>query len=127
MNRLSRFHRIMLSTSALSWLLVTLMPVLNAHSGRQNIWETFCHVAGLEIAAAHMPGDQAHPKLTKVHAQHGKPCPCAHFSNFHYASLTTTQSNAKRAAFSADLYTFGLAMVRFELSIPRAPPFGKTA
>lgn len=124
MNCRRHFYRVMLSTSALSWLLITLMPVLNAHSGHQNIWETFCHVAGLEFEAAHMPGEQVHPKLTKVHAQHGKPCPCAHFSNFHYASLTTTQSIAKRAAISAELYSFGLITGRFELSIPRAPPFG---
>ncbi|WGY44769.1 DUF2946 family protein [Vibrio sp. ABG19] len=124
MNLLCRFHRIMICTSALSWLLVTLMPVLNAHSGQQNIWQTFCVLAGGDVEMAHPSEGHTHPKHTKVHSQHGKPCPCAHFSNFHYAGLTTIQSVASRSLFTAERYAFTVRKQRFGLSIPRAPPFG---
>lgn len=122
MNRLCRFHRIMICTSALSWLLVTMMPVLNAHSGQHNIWQAFCVLAGVDIATAHSSEGQVHSKHSKVHSQHGKPCPCAHFSNFHYAGLTAIWSNATRASITAELHTVTLPVQRFGLSVARAPP-----
>ncbi|MDQ2164951.1 hypothetical protein B9J80_05900 [Vibrio sp. V12_P9A6T4] len=113
MIRLNRFNRIMLLTSALSWVLVSLMPVINAHGNTAGVWATLCTINGFELVQI---------EEGKVQTQHTKPCPFAHFSTFHQDSLPTTPLLTRLNLFVSDSYTFLALSVRFEKQVPRAPP-----
>ncbi|WP_275725858.1 hypothetical protein [Vibrio furnissii] len=107
------FHRMMLRASILSWILVTLMPVINAHGSHAGVWATLCTINGFELVKV----DDGKPQT-----QHGKPCPFAHFSNFHTDKLPTTRPNTTQSAVLSDRYTFLALSVRFERQVPRGPP-----
>lgn len=113
MIRLNRFNRIMLLTSALSWVLVSLMPVINAHGNTAGVWATLCTINGFELVQI---------EEGKVQTQHTKPCPFAHFSTFHQDSLPTTPLLTRLNLFVSYSYTFLALSVRFEIQVPRAPP-----
>lgn len=49
MNPQRTFHRLMLKLSLLSWLLVSLMPVLNVHGNAAGVWATLCTINGFEL------------------------------------------------------------------------------
>lgn len=103
----------MLLASALSWVLVTLMPVINAHGANAGVWATLCTVNGFELV-------QIEEGTAETH--HAKPCPFSHFSSFHQDSIPTptTRNLSKRASF--ETYTFLALSGRYRLAIPRAPP-----
>lgn len=104
----------MLTLSALSWVLVTLMPVINAHGSSADVWATLCTLNGFELVQIEK-GKLAQP--------HGKPCPFSFFSTFHHDRLPTTQTLTPRLSrVISDSYTFLALSVRFEKPTPRAPP-----
>ncbi|MDF4534987.1 hypothetical protein P3491_37290 [Vibrio parahaemolyticus] len=113
MNPQRTFHRLMLKLSLLSWLLVSLMPVLNAHGNAAGVWATLCTINGFELVKI---------EDGKPQTQHSKPCPFAHFSNFHHTALPTTQLPIRQTTAQVDGYTFLALSVRFESAVPRAPP-----
>ncbi|EKO3425320.1 hypothetical protein M0358_002351 [Vibrio fluvialis] len=113
MTRLRLFHRIMLRASILSWVLVSLMPVINAHGSNAGVWATLCTINGFELVKV---------SDGKPQTQHGKPCPFAHFSNFHADKLPTTRPNTTQSSVISDSYTFLALSVRFERQVPRGPP-----
>lgn len=113
MIRQSRFNKMMLITSALSWVLVALMPVINAHGNTAGVWATLCTINGFELVQI---------EEGKVQPQHSKPCPFAHFSTFHQDSLPTTPLLTQLSLLISDSYTFLALSVRFEQQVPRAPP-----
>ncbi|MBY8109418.1 hypothetical protein KW456_20075 [Vibrio fluvialis] len=113
MTRLRLFHRIMLRASILSWVLVSLMPVINAHGSNTGVWATLCTINGFELVKV---------SDGKPQTQHGKPCPFAHFSNFHADKLPTTRPNTTQSSVISDSYTFLALSVRFERQVPRGPP-----
>ncbi|EGR1071068.1 hypothetical protein FLL98_14575 [Vibrio cholerae] len=113
MNPQRTFHRLMLKLSLLSWLLVSLMPVLNAHGNAAGVWATLCTINGFELVKI---------EDGKPQTQHNKPCPFAHFSNFHHTELPTTQLPIRQTTAQVDGYTFLALSVRFESAVPRAPP-----
>ncbi len=117
MNPQRTFHRLMLKLSLLSWLLVSLMPVLNAHGSAAGVWATLCTINGFELVKV---------EDGKPQTQHSKPCPFAHFSNFHDTGLPTTRLPIRQTTAQVDGYTFLALSVRFESAVPRAPPFGFT-
>ncbi|MCG6263036.1 hypothetical protein K6U64_08100 [Vibrio vulnificus] len=114
--RLSSFHRSMLVATALSWVLVTLMPVINAHGSSAGVWATLCTVNGFELV-------QIEEGEEEVPTHSGKPCPFSHFSTFHQDSLPTALVLTRRSLVISDRYTFLALSVRFERQVPRAPPF----
>lgn len=113
MIRATNFKRIMLLASALSWVLVTLMPVINAHGAQAGVWATLCTVNGFELVQV---------EEGKAQTQHGKPCPFSHFSSFHHDLIPTptTLTGKRKARFEA--YTSLALSERYQLAIPRAPP-----
>ncbi|WP_081469396.1 hypothetical protein [Vibrio sp. EJY3] len=114
MRRLIPFYRSMLFVSALSWALVTLMPVINAHGNSMGVWATLCTLNGFELVQVE-EGDNA-----VTHK--GKPCPFSYFSPFHHDSLPTTPLLLRLSSVLSDSYTFLALSVRFETPVPRAPP-----
>jgi len=64
--RQTSFNFSMLLATALSWVLVTLMPVINAHGNSAGVWASLCTVNGFELVQI----EEGEPILTKV-----KPCP----------------------------------------------------
>ena len=113
MKRLSNFKRTMLIASALSWVLVTLMPVINAHGANAGVWATLCTVNGFELVQI---------EEGKADTHHGKPCPFSHFSSFHHDSLPTTTQPRTSSLATFERYAFLALSERYQLAIPRAPP-----
>ncbi|EMQ2876396.1 hypothetical protein [Vibrio cidicii] len=112
--RFSRFNRAMLLATALSWTLVSLMPVINAHGSSAGVWATLCTLNGFELVQIE-EGEQR-----STHS--GKPCPFSHFSTFHQDSLPTTPLLSRLSFVISDSYTFLALSVRFERQVPRGPP-----
>ncbi|MCZ4292604.1 hypothetical protein [Vibrio sinaloensis] len=113
MIRASYFKRSMLIASALSWVLVTLMPVINAHGANAGVWATLCTINGFELVQV---------EEGTVETQHSKPCPFSHFSSFHQDSLPTPQHARRSTLATMDSYTYLALSERFQFAIPRAPP-----
>lgn len=113
MLRASNFKRTMLVASALSWVLVTLMPVINAHGASAGVWATLCTINGFELVQI---------EEGKVETQHSKPCPFSHFSTFHQDTVPTPTHFAKSTLAIVEGYAFLALSERFQLAIPRAPP-----
>lgn len=109
----SNFKRTMLIASALSWVLVTLMPVINAHGASAGVWATLCTINGFELVQV---------EEGKAETQHSKPCPFSHFSSFHQASIPTPTHLLRTSLASRESYAFLALSERFQLAIPRAPP-----
>ncbi|MEQ2354379.1 MULTISPECIES: hypothetical protein [Pseudoalteromonas] len=114
MRKLISFYRSMLFASALSWMLVTLMPVINAHGNSMGVWATLCTLNGFELVQLEEGDDSVTHK--------GKPCPFSHFSTFHQDSLLTTPLLSRQSLVISDSYTFLALSVRFEKPVPRSPP-----
>ncbi|MGF1908717.1 hypothetical protein L4C38_04630 [Vibrio kasasachensis] len=109
----SVFQQKMLLASALSWLVVTLMPVINAHGPNAGVWARLCTINGFEYVQV----EQDQPAT-----QHSKPCPFTHFSNFHHFSTSPTLYFTRTSIVRDAEYAFLALSARFELAIPRAPP-----
>lgn len=103
----------MFVASALSWVLVTLMPVINAHGANAGVWATLCTVNGFELVQV---------EEGSVDTHHGKPCPFNHFSSFHQDSIPTPTTQHLSQRVSSEPYTFLALSERYQLAIPRAPP-----
>lgn len=114
MIRTSNFKRSMLIASALSWVLVTLMPVINAHGSSAGVWATLCTINGFELVQV----EEGKPEV-----QHSKPCPFSHFSVFHQDSLPTPTYLRKSSLAVENPYAYLALSERFQIAIPRAPPF----
>ncbi|HHX8582574.1 TPA: hypothetical protein ACVO3D_000980 [Vibrio diabolicus] len=114
MRRLIPFYRSMLFASALSWVLVTLMPVINAHGNSMGVWATLCTLNGFELVQIEESDNAVSHK--------GKLCPFSHFSTFHHDSLPTTPILPQLSLVISESYTFLALSVRFETPVPRAPP-----
>jgi len=108
----SFFNKSMLFASLLSWVLVTLMPVLNAHNS-VGVWATLCTVNGLELVQIEEGKPQTHE---------GKPCPFSHFSSFHDLELLTTPVLVRIRHSIQEHYSFLAHHVRYQSQVPRAPP-----
>ena len=113
MTRRTSFTRTMLVASALSWVLVTLMPVINAHGASAGVWATLCTINGFELVQV---------EEGKPETQHSKPCPFSHFSSFHHDSLPTPTHTRKSVLAQWGQYTYLALSVRSFTAIPRAPP-----
>ncbi|HHF3037271.1 TPA: hypothetical protein ACPJ07_001949 [Vibrio diabolicus] len=114
MRRLIPFYRSMLFASALSWVLVTLMPVINAHGNSMGVWATLCTLNGFELVQIEESDNAVSHK--------GKPCPFSHFSTFHHDTLPTTPILSRQSLVTSDSYAYLALSVRFETPVPRAPP-----
>ena len=114
MNRRSPMNKSMLFACALSWVLVTLMPVINAHGSNAGVWAMLCTVNGFELVQVE-EGQEV-----KTHS--GKPCPFSHFSTFHHDTLPTIPILSRLSSVISDSYTYLALSVRFETPVPRAPP-----
>ncbi|WP_394252221.1 hypothetical protein [Vibrio profundi] len=111
--RKTPFNFSMLFASALSWLLVTLMPVINAHGNSAGVWATLCTVNGFELVQVEEGQPETH---------NGKPCPFSHFSTFHHDELPTTLLATRHSLIVSDSYAFLALSERFKKQAPRAPP-----
>ena len=112
MKNSSLFKKSMLIASLLSWVLVTLMPVLNAHSS-VGVWATLCTVNGLELVQIEEGKPSTHE---------GKPCPFSHFSSFHKLKLLTVPVLVRIRVSTQSPYSFLAHNVRYQWQVPRAPP-----
>lgn len=110
MPRLIYFYRSMLSVSALSWVLVTLMPVINAQGNSMGVWATLCTLNGFELVQIE-EGDN-------FISHKGKPCPFGHFSTFHHDTLPTTPILSRLSSVISDSYTSLALSGRFETPAP---------
>ena len=115
MRRLIPFYRSMLVTSALSWVLVTLMPVINAHGNSMGVWATLCTLNGFELVQIEEGDNSVSHK--------GKPCPFSHFSTFHHDTLPTTPILSRQSLVISDSYAFLALSERYTRQAPRGPPF----
>jgi len=106
------FKRSMLLASLLSWVLVTLMPVINANNG-VGVWATLCTVNGLELVQIEEGKPQTHE---------GKPCPFSHYSSFHNLELLTAPVLVRVSFSIQEHYSFLAHNVRYQWQVPRAPP-----
>lgn len=113
MIRSFNFKRSMLFASALSWVLVSLMPIINAHGASAGVWTKLCTINGFELVQI---------EEGKGQIQHSKPCPFSYFSCFHQDSFPTPQHARRIILAKFDAYTFLALSERFQLAIPRAPP-----
>lgn len=107
------FQQRMLLASALSWVLVTLMPIINAHGASAGVWARLCTINGFEYVQV----EQA-----TASPQHSKPCPFAYFSSL--PDFTTTSTLYIKHSLVAEQADYALLAqsTRFEPAIPRAPP-----
>ncbi len=108
------FRHVMLCASALSWLLVSLMPVINAHGSSAGVWATLCTVNGFERVQI----EEGEP--SKTHSS--KPCPFSHFSSFHHHSLSLEPIYTLNTDTVLEPYAYLVKRVRFEQPVTRAPP-----
>ncbi|EGU50958.1 hypothetical protein VINI7043_11591 [Vibrio nigripulchritudo ATCC 27043] len=104
----------MLFACALSWVLVTLMPVINAHGSNAGVWAMLCTVNGFELVQIE-EGQEV-----KTHS--GKPCPFSHYSTFHHNNLPTTPIFQLLSFAIENQYVYLALNVRYQLHTPRAPP-----
>ncbi|MEZ9390692.1 hypothetical protein AB4222_02105 [Vibrio splendidus] len=112
--RRTSFNFSMLLATALSWVLVTLMPVINAHGNSAGVWASLCTVNGFELVQI----EEGEPSAHK-----GKPCPFSHFSTFHQDKLPTTLLTTRQSSIVSDSYAFLALSERYTRQAPRAPPF----
>ncbi|MDD1794407.1 hypothetical protein L4D06_23025 [Enterovibrio makurazakiensis] len=108
------FKRAMLCASTLSWLLVSLMPVINAHGSSAGVWATLCTVNGFELVQVE------EGETSKTHSS--KPCPFSHFSSFHHHSLSFNPVYTRSSEIALESYPYFVKRIRFELPVTRAPP-----
>ncbi|WP_295893610.1 hypothetical protein [uncultured Vibrio sp.] len=108
------FNRIMLIASTLCWVLVSVMPVINAHGASAGVWATLCTINGFELVQI---------EEGKPETQHSKPCPFGHFSPFHHDSLTTAPPLSIHSFDDLECYAPFVHGVRYQLALVRAPPF----
>ncbi|MBW3695646.1 hypothetical protein EK599_08060 [Vibrio sp. T187] len=111
--RRTSFNYSMLLATALSWVLVTLMPVINAHGNSAGVWATLCTVNGFELVQVEEGQPETHS---------GKPCPFSHFSTFHQDELPTTLLATRLSFVVSERYAFLALSERFKKQVPRAPP-----
>ncbi|GAM53993.1 hypothetical protein JCM19231_3513 [Vibrio ishigakensis] len=104
----------MLLISALSWVLVTLMPVINAHGSNAGVWASLCTLNGFKLVQI----EEANPHTQ----QHAKPCPFSYFSSFHQHKLKLTLPRESQSLVVDGEYSHPSLAVRFEQHTPRAPP-----
>lgn len=114
MLKTSYFKRNMLIASTLSWVLVALMPIINAHGAAAGLWATLCTINGFELVQV-KPGE--------LEPQHNKACPFTHFSSFHQDSFSSPLYSAALTLALVRTYAFWSLSERFQLAIPRAPPW----
>ncbi|WP_367989630.1 hypothetical protein AB2S62_20675 [Vibrio sp. NTOU-M3] len=107
-------YRAMLLLSALSWALVTLMPVINAHGSSTGVWATLCTLNGFELVQIEEGEVNS--------SSHAKACPFGHFSSFHQDKLPTVHTSTNAVYAHARQYVYLALNIRFEQHIPRAPP-----
>lgn len=110
----SVFNKSMLLATALSWVLVTLMPIINAHGNSAGVWATLCTLNGFELV-------QVEEGTAETHS--GKPCPFSHFSPFFDNKLPSTLLTTRLSLIVSERYAFLALSERFKKQIPRAPPF----
>nr|WP_083539562.1 hypothetical protein [Enterovibrio coralii] len=108
----------MLLASALSWVLVSLMPVINAHGANAGVWERLCTLHGFKFVQVEGSDAASHKETT-----HGKPCPFSHFSNCHQLALSTSESHTWVRYVGNPDYVFYTPRLKFESPNARAPPF----
>ncbi|MGF1695348.1 hypothetical protein L4D20_02370 [Vibrio kyushuensis] len=113
MIRDTKFNQSMLIASVLSWLLVSLMPVINAHGASAGVWATLCTLNGFELVQV---------EEGKIETQHSKPCPFSHFSRLHQDSISALQYSGRQIFASLEIYSYFVPNVRFQLAFTRAPP-----
>ncbi|CAK4075599.1 MULTISPECIES: hypothetical protein [Vibrio] len=113
MRHIAKFQKIMLAASALSWVLVTLMPVINAHGSSAGVWATLCTINGFVLVQVEEGSSTT---------QHSKPCPFSHFSTFHQDSLPTPLYLTNHRLAKVHAYAYLALSLRYELAVPRAPP-----
>ncbi|GEM74126.1 hypothetical protein [Vibrio sagamiensis] len=107
-------YSLMLKLSLFSWLLVSFMPVINAHSSAAGVWASLCTINGFQLVKI---------EDGNLQPQYSKPCPFAHFSNFHHSELPTNSLSTQQTPIPVEGYTYLSLNVRFKNPIPRAPPF----
>lgn len=115
--RNTSFNRSMLLATALSWVLVTLMPVINAHGNSAGVWASLCTLNGFELVQIEEGKPETHS---------GKPCPFSHFSSFHSDELLTTLLPTRLSFIVEHNYAFLALSTRYVRQAPRAPPFQTT-
>lgn len=106
------FKKSMLLLSLLSWVLVTLMPIMNANSG-VGVWAKLCTVNGIKLV-------QVEEGKPEVHQ--GKPCPFSHYSSFHHLDIFTAPVLLRSQLASPERYAFVPQRLRYQWQVPRAPP-----
>ncbi len=111
--RQTSFNYSMLWATALSWMLITLMPVINAHGNSAGVWATLCTVNGFELVQVEEGEPQTHD---------GKPCPFSHFSSFHHDEIPTALLTTRLSLIVSDSYAFLALSEAFKRHSPRGPP-----
>lgn len=113
MPRRKKFNRLMLTISALSWALIALMPVINAHGPNAGVWASLCTLNGFKLVQV---------EEGKPTTQHGKACPFGHFSCFHQDTLPTPSYLTRITYVISEYYAFLAPSIRYQLAFARAPP-----
>ncbi|MDN3611865.1 hypothetical protein ACODM8_18555 [Vibrio ostreicida] len=103
----------MLCASMVSWLLVSLMPVINAYGANAGVWATLCTLNGFELVQI----EEGTPNPS-----HSKPCPFAHYSSFHQDGFLTPVVLTLCSFAPVDSYAFLALNTRYQWAIVRAPP-----
>ncbi|MBU2899042.1 hypothetical protein KO511_20385 [Vibrio hepatarius] len=103
----------MLIISALSWALIVLMPVINAHGSNAGVWASLCTLNGFKLVQI----EEGQPET-----QHGKACPFGHFSCFHQITFPTPFCVLRCVYISSEPYAYLALNVQYQLAFPRAPP-----
>lgn len=104
----------MTTVCLLSWLLVSLMPVMNAHGSNAGLWESICTLNGFKLVK--VGGEETSG------SSHGTQCPFGHYTPFHLSTLHSAISLVVRKANVSDGYSFTALSHRYVLSSPRSPP-----
>lgn len=113
MHPTARLYQRLWITSVLCWALVSLMPVINAHSSAQGVWESLCTLNGFKLVKI----DDG-----KLATQSSKPCPFGHFTSFHYQASSPAILPGRFQYSSAGEYVFLPASEKYKRPVSRAPP-----
>ncbi len=119
------FRRVMISASLISWILIALMPVINAHAQAAGVWATLCTANGFErvFVRERVTVDFATTSLSDVNGHYkGPSCPASHFSYQHDFAIQASLRLVQVQLISIELYHAVLQPPHHTLRFPRAPP-----
>lgn len=106
----------MISAWLFCWLLLSLMPAINAHSRAAGVWLSVCTLSGFKWVQIDEGSEQPADTV------HSKQCLFCHYFPFHNVLLATSVFQRLFIMSNDDNYIFMVRFHRYLIQTPRSPP-----